>query len=120
MYDNQLLEILNKIILWSRIISDKYCVSCNASGKVQVWDLKAALDRNHTATSPLYQINATTVVQPLLCPIVRADEYQIALIPCRAKDYSELHLVDFLQLDSKVSNSNFISNECGLILTKCD
>lgn len=95
-------------------------MSCNASGKIQVWDLKVALDSNCTTISPLYQLNATAVVQPLLCPIVRADEYQIALIPCRAKDYSELHIVDFLQLDLKVFNSEFISNECGLILTNCD
>ncbi len=88
----------------NRLISDKYWVSCNSSGKMEFWDLEAAVNSNHTGPLMLYQLNATTNYCPLLCPIIRADEYQIALIPCRAQDYSELHVLDFLQLDQKVAN----------------
>lgn len=84
-----------------RIISDRYWVSCNTSGKVEVWDLKCALNPAHTRSVLLHQLDATNLHCPLLYPVVRADEYQIALIPCRAKDYSELHIIDFLQLDEK-------------------
>ena len=76
-------------------------MSCSASGKVQVWDLKEALNSSYSDSLLLYQLNATSMHCPLLCPIVRADEYHIALIPCRGKDYSELHIIDFLQLDQQ-------------------
>lgn len=88
-------------IVFVKIISDRYWVSCNTSGKVEVWDLKCALNTAHTRSVLLHQLDATNLHCPLLYPVVRADEYQIALIPCRAKDYSELHIIDFLQLDEK-------------------
>lgn len=100
-----------------RIISDKYWVSCNSSGKVEVWNLRAALDPTHMDSLLLYRLTATDLNFPLICPVVRADEYQIALIPCRAKDYSGLHILDFLQLDHKdVDDTGFISDQWQRLL----
>ncbi|XP_046638097.1 F-box/WD repeat-containing protein 1A-like [Daphnia pulicaria] len=99
-------------IVFVKIISDKYWVSCNSSGKVEVWNLRAALDPTHMDSLLLYRLTATDLNFPLICPVVRADEYQIALIPCRAKDYSGLHILDFLQLDHKdVDDTGFISDQ---------
>ncbi|EFX66739.1 hypothetical protein DAPPUDRAFT_302454 [Daphnia pulex] len=99
-------------IVFVKIISDKYWVSCNSSGKVEVWNLRAALDPTHMDSLLLYRLTATDLNFPLICPAVRADEYQIALIPCRAKDYSGLHILDFLQLDHKdVDDTGFVSDQ---------
>ena len=88
-------------------------MSCNSSGKVEIWNLKAALDPTYTDSLMLYQLTATHLNFPLIWPVVRADEYQIALIPCRAKDYSGLHILDFLQLDKEEidDDTGFISDQ---------
>nr|CAH0101320.1 unnamed protein product [Daphnia galeata] len=100
-------------IVFVKIISDKYWMSCNSSGKVEIWNLKAALDPTYTDSLMLYQLTATHLNFPLIWPVVRADEYQIALIPCRAKDYSGLHILDFLQLDKEEidDDTGFISDQ---------
>lgn len=69
--------------------------------------METSLDPNQTDLQMLYQLNVSSIARPLFCPIIRIDEYQIAFIPCRTHDYSELHIVDFLQLDPPADDAEF-------------
>lgn len=67
--------------------------------------MKSSLDPNRMDLQMMYQLdNITSVIRPLSCPIIRVDEYQMAIIPCRTHDYSELHVIDFIQLDQQTDD----------------
>ena len=93
----------NLISLFIRFIGEDFFLSCNVSGQFELWDLRVALNPNLGTPGEegwlIRQFSALDVTRPLLCPIIRADEYQIALIPDRSECHTELHTIDMICLN---------------------
>ena len=75
-----------KLMIYSliRLVSNKYVVSCDESGKLKIWDLQTALklDRKPNSTCLLKTIPPPRVpyVDELFVASIAADEFQIVVI----------------------------------------
>jgi WD40 repeat protein len=75
-----------KLMIYSliRLVSNKYIVSCDESGKLKIWDLQTALklDRKPNSTCLVKTIPPPRVpyVGELFVASIAADEFQIVVI----------------------------------------
>lgn len=94
--------LVYSLCVFYRFVGSNYFLTVTAIGNIEVWDSRPILQsvtNSSTKLVPILRFEALETNPPFLFPVVRADEYHIALIPDRNEDHTDLYFIDFLRLN---------------------